>query len=161
MRLRIFIKGWVRRSVGPSVPCYFWKTKILDFVNGKFSNDISNNATMSDDEVVTSYGPPRSLFPIRNLCILFHLICWFLNLHRERRQTNRQTRKDWQRYRYKDTWTDEQTDRWMIGLTKGRIFCPKSIICNIFLTFGLRGPVDPERRQIKVCRFYHRFAFLM
>ena len=52
---------FVRRSVGPSVPCYFRKTKIVDFEDKKSSNDIINNATMSDDEVVASYGPPRSL----------------------------------------------------------------------------------------------------
>ena len=66
MRLRISIRGRVRpsvrRSVGPSVPCYFRKTKIVDFEDRKSSNDIINNATMSDDEVVASYGPPRSLF---------------------------------------------------------------------------------------------------
>ena len=52
-------------SVGPSVrrsvPCYFRKTKIVDFEDRKSSNDIINNATMSDDEVVASYGPPLSL----------------------------------------------------------------------------------------------------
>ena len=34
----------------------------MDFEDRKSSNDIINNATMSDDEVVASYGPPRSLF---------------------------------------------------------------------------------------------------
>ena len=51
-----------RPSVRPSVPCYFRKTKIVDFEDRKSLNDVINNATMSDDEVVTSYGPPRSLF---------------------------------------------------------------------------------------------------
>ena len=36
----------------------------MDFVDGKSSNDLINNATMSDDEVVASYGPPRSLLSI-------------------------------------------------------------------------------------------------
>ena len=27
-----------------------------------YSNDMMNNATISDDEVVASYGPPRSVF---------------------------------------------------------------------------------------------------
>ena len=66
MRLRISIRGRVRRSVrrsvGLSVPCYFRKTKIVDFEDGKSSNDVINNATMNDDEVVASFGPPRSLF---------------------------------------------------------------------------------------------------
>ena len=33
----------------------------MDVDNEKFSIDIDNNATISDDEVVASYGPPRSL----------------------------------------------------------------------------------------------------
>ena len=37
-------------------------TEIVDFDDRKSSNVIINNATMSDDEVVASYGPPRSLF---------------------------------------------------------------------------------------------------
>ena len=53
---------YVRPSVGPSAPCYFRKTEIVDFEDRNSLNDIINNATMSDDEVVTSYGPPRSLF---------------------------------------------------------------------------------------------------
>ena len=40
-------------------------TKIEDFDREKYSNDITNNATISDDEVVTSYAPPRSLFRTR------------------------------------------------------------------------------------------------
>ena len=72
MRLRISIRGRVRPlvrpsvhpSVGPSDPCYFRKTKIVDFVGRKSSNDIINNATMSDDEVVAFYGSPRSLFKV-------------------------------------------------------------------------------------------------
>ena len=52
----------VMRSVRPSVrPCYFQMTKIVEFEDRMSSNDIINNATMSDDEVVASYGPPRSL----------------------------------------------------------------------------------------------------
>jgi len=50
-------------SVGPSVrPVYFRKTKIEDFDEGKSSDNTINNARVSDDEVVASYGPPRSLF---------------------------------------------------------------------------------------------------
>ena len=74
----------VRRSVGPSVgpsvrrsvPCYFRKTKIVDFVDEKSSNDLINNATMNDDEVVASYGPPRSLFTIfqQKLDLLFSIL---------------------------------------------------------------------------------------
>ena len=56
----------VRRSVRPSVPCYFRKAKIVDFKDGKSSNNIINNATMNDDEVVASYGPPRSLLTLLN-----------------------------------------------------------------------------------------------
>ena len=33
----------------------------MDFEDERSSNDTINNATMSDDEVVASYGPPRSL----------------------------------------------------------------------------------------------------
>ena len=33
----------------------------MDFKDKKSSNEIINNATISDDEVVASYGPPRSL----------------------------------------------------------------------------------------------------
>ena len=70
MRPRISIRGRVRPSVGPSgrpsvrpsVPCYFRMTKIDDFDREKYSNNMINNATISDDEVVASYGPPRSLF---------------------------------------------------------------------------------------------------
>ena len=73
MRLRISIRGRVRpsvrpsvrrsvrRSVGPSVPRYFLTLKIEVFECGKSSNVI-NNDTMSDDEVVASYVPPRYLF---------------------------------------------------------------------------------------------------
>ena len=49
-------------SVGASVPCYFRMTKIDDFDKEIYLNDKINNATISDDEVVASYGPPRSLF---------------------------------------------------------------------------------------------------
>ena len=67
MRLRISISGHIRPSVGPSAsPSHviLRTTKIMDFDDGKSSDDIINNATMSDDEVVASYGPPRSLFYI-------------------------------------------------------------------------------------------------
>ena len=41
-------------------------TKIEDFDGERYSNDIINNALYndddSDDEIVASYGPPRSLF---------------------------------------------------------------------------------------------------
>ena len=50
----------VRPSVGPS-HVIFRKTKIVDFDDENSSNEIINNATMSDDEVVASYKPPRSL----------------------------------------------------------------------------------------------------
>ena len=36
----------------------------MDFEDRKSSNDIINNAKMSDDEVVASYGPPRSLLHV-------------------------------------------------------------------------------------------------
>ena len=35
----------------------------MDFDDEKSSYDVIDNATMSDDEIVASYGPPRSLFP--------------------------------------------------------------------------------------------------
>ena len=35
----------------------------MDFDDEKSSYDVIDNVTMSDDEVVASYGPPRSLFP--------------------------------------------------------------------------------------------------
>ena len=66
MRLRISIRGRVHPSVGTSVcrsvPCYFWTPNIVVFEGEKSLTDIINNATMSDDEVVASFGPPRSLF---------------------------------------------------------------------------------------------------
>ena len=73
MRRRISTRGCVRpsvrRSVGPSVrmsvPCYFQKTNMAVFEGKKSSNDIINNDTMSDDEVVASYVPPRYLFLFR------------------------------------------------------------------------------------------------
>ena len=34
----------------------------MDFDDEKSSYDVIDNVTMSDDEVVASYGPPRSLF---------------------------------------------------------------------------------------------------
>ena len=34
----------------------------MDFDDDKSLNDKINNATMSDDDVVASYGPPRFLF---------------------------------------------------------------------------------------------------
>ena len=52
----------VHRSVGPSVPCYFRTTNMAVFEDKKSSNDIINNDTMCDDEVVASYVPPRYLF---------------------------------------------------------------------------------------------------
>ena len=52
----------VRPSVRRSVPCYFRKAKIMDFDDEKSSYDVIDNSTMSDDEVVASYGPPWSCF---------------------------------------------------------------------------------------------------
>ena len=37
-------------------------SKIVDFVDGKLSNDKINNTTMNDVEEVPSYGPTRSIF---------------------------------------------------------------------------------------------------
>ena len=55
-------------SVGPSVrrsvPRYFRTTNMAVFEGKKSSNDIINNDTISDDEVVASYVPPRYLFSI-------------------------------------------------------------------------------------------------
>ena len=64
--LRISIRGCVHpsvrpsahRSIGPSVPRYFPTTNMTVFVGKKSSNDIINNGTMSDDEVVASDVPP-------------------------------------------------------------------------------------------------------
>ena len=52
----------VRRFVRRSVPCYFRKTNMVIYEGKKSSNDIINNDTMSDDQVVASYVPPRNLF---------------------------------------------------------------------------------------------------
>ena len=66
MLLRISIRGRVHPSVRPkvrrSVPSYFWTTFMAVFVIKISSTDIKNNYTMSDDEVVASYVPPRYLF---------------------------------------------------------------------------------------------------
>ena len=70
MRLRISIRR-VRLSVSPSVHPVFWMTKIDDFDERICSNDKIINATISD-EVVASYGPPRSLFllnPLSTPCL--------------------------------------------------------------------------------------------
>ena len=83
MRVRISIRGRVRPSVRPSVPCYFRTTKNviscvpmmtkfnmdqekvkdnskmpskLKLIDSKYENEINNNATMNDDE------KSRSLF---------------------------------------------------------------------------------------------------
>ena len=37
-------------------------TNMVDFEDKKSSNDVINNDTISDDEVVASYVPPRYLF---------------------------------------------------------------------------------------------------
>ena len=69
-----FTGGCIRPIVGPFVgssvcqsinPMLFSKDEILNFVNGNFSNDMINNATMSmsDDELVVSNGP-------RDLCFM-------------------------------------------------------------------------------------------
>ena len=55
-------------------------TKIEDFDRGKYSNDKINNATISDDEVVASYGPPQSLF-----CHLLSFSVIFVFSHNLRR----------------------------------------------------------------------------
>ena len=55
------VRRSVRRSVRPSVPRYFQTSKIEVFECGQSSNIIDND-TMSDDEVVASYVPPRYLF---------------------------------------------------------------------------------------------------
>ena len=62
MRLRISIKGHVRPSVRPYVPCYFQTTNVAVSEGKKSSTDIIINDIMSDDEVVASDVPPRYLF---------------------------------------------------------------------------------------------------
>ena len=52
------VKVWTTRGTTMTA----LTTEIVDFDDRKSSNVIINNATMSDDEVVASYGPPRSLF---------------------------------------------------------------------------------------------------
>ena len=55
------VRPSVRYSVGASVG-YFRTLKIVISEGRKFSNDKINNDTMSDDEIVASYEPPRYLF---------------------------------------------------------------------------------------------------
>ena len=75
MRLRISIRGHVRPSVRPSVgpsvrrsvrtsvgPVLFSNDDYGCFQGEKTSNNIKNNGTMSEDEVVASDVPPRYLF---------------------------------------------------------------------------------------------------
>ena len=63
MRLRISIRGCVRPS--PVIfECQIWL-----FLRAKSSNDIVNNSTMSDDELVTSNVPPRYLLSFHDLLI--------------------------------------------------------------------------------------------
>ena len=66
--VRRSVRPSVRPSVGPSVPRYFQTTNIAVFEGKKSTNDIKNNGTMSDDEVVASDVPPRYLFPLMRLC---------------------------------------------------------------------------------------------
>ena len=72
-------KRWcpsVGPSVGPYVPRYFRKTNMADFEEKKSSNDIKNIGTISVDEVVASYVPPRYLL----LLLLLLLFLWALFL---------------------------------------------------------------------------------
>ena len=63
-------------SVRPSVPRYFRKTNMADFEEKKSSNDIKNIGTISVDEVVASYVPPRYFL----LLLLLLLFLWALFL---------------------------------------------------------------------------------
>ena len=45
----------------------------MDFDDEKSLNDVINNATMSDDEVIASYGSSRSLFSSRSELFRFRL----------------------------------------------------------------------------------------
>ena len=74
----------VRLSVRRSGPCYFRKTNMAVFECEKSSNDIINNESMSDDEVVASYVPPRYLF----LSIIFP---WALLLISKKRREKMET----------------------------------------------------------------------
>ena len=51
------------------------------FEGKKSSNDIRNNDTMSDDEVVASYVPPRYLFLKRKIVIWTNMIPVFSQKH--------------------------------------------------------------------------------
>ena len=62
MRLSISRRGRVRPSAGPSVPYHFQLTNMAVFERKKSSNDIINNETMSDDEVIASDVPPQYFF---------------------------------------------------------------------------------------------------
>ena len=42
----------------------------MDFIDEKSSNDLINNATMSDDDVVASYGPPWSLLGVEQHVVI-------------------------------------------------------------------------------------------
>ena len=59
MRLRISIRGRVRRSVRRSIPCYFRMTNMAVFEETKSSKDIKSNDTISEDEVLAFDVPPR------------------------------------------------------------------------------------------------------
>ena len=57
-----FVGPSVSPSVRRSVLCYFRMTNMAIFEDKKSSNDIINNDTMGNNEIVASYVPPRYLF---------------------------------------------------------------------------------------------------
>ena len=62
--VRPSVRPSVGLSVRRSVPCYFRTTNMANFEDKKSSNDVINNDTISDDEVVASYVPTQYLFPL-------------------------------------------------------------------------------------------------
>ena len=52
------------RSIRRSVPSFFQLTNMVAFKDKKSLNDITNNDTMSDDEGVSTYVPPRYSFAL-------------------------------------------------------------------------------------------------
>ena len=69
------------------IPCYFWKKKIVDF--DKYSNDRINNATMSDDKVVTSSNPRGPCFHFFCMPLLLPELSYKNNLPRKHMRVSR------------------------------------------------------------------------
>ena len=79
----------VHRCVHLFIPFYFWKKKIVDFDDDKSLNDKINNATMSDDKVVTSSNPRGPCFHFFCMPLLLPELSYKNNLPRKHMRVSR------------------------------------------------------------------------